>query len=61
MFGALMMAAATAVGTWIGASHDGTPVPMMVTMAVAALIVLGAAKWLRSGQARDGRVRSPRT
>ena len=61
LFGALMMAAATAVGTWIGASHDGTPVPMMVTMAVAALIVLGAAKWLRSGQARDGRLRRPRT
>jgi DHA1 family bicyclomycin/chloramphenicol resistance-like MFS transporter len=43
LFGAIMMAAATAVGTWIGASHDGTPVPLMVTMATAALIVLGAA------------------
>jgi DHA1 family bicyclomycin/chloramphenicol resistance-like MFS transporter len=42
LFGALMMAAATAVGTWIGASHNGTPVPLMVTMAVAALVVLAA-------------------
>lgn len=43
LFGAAMMAAAAAVGTWIGASHDGTPVPLMVTMAVAGLVVLAAA------------------
>ena len=30
------------VGTWIGASHDGTPVPLMVTMAVAALVGVAA-------------------
>ena len=42
LFGALLMAVATIVGTWIGASHDGTPVPLMVTMAVAALVGVAA-------------------
>jgi len=41
LFGAVTMIAAAASGTWIGASHDGTPVPLGATLAAA-----GAIAWL---------------
>jgi len=45
LFGALVMLVAAAVGSWIGASHDGTPVPLTVTVAAAGLLaLLGASR-----------------
>ena len=43
VLGFLTMAAAATVGWWIGASNDGTVIPLTFTIAAAALIVLGAA------------------
>jgi len=43
LFGALVMLVAAAVGSWIGVSHDGTPVPLTVTVAVTGVLgLLGA-------------------
>ena len=43
LFGALIMAIAVAIGTWIGVSHDGTPRPLTATLAVAGLVALAVA------------------
>jgi len=40
LFGALVMLAAAGVGSWIGVSHDGTPVPLTMTIAAAGLLAL---------------------
>ena len=40
MFGFLSMAAAAAIGAWIGASHDGTVFPMVFAIAGAASVSL---------------------
>jgi len=40
LFGALVMLAAAAVGSWIGVSHDGTAVPLTATVAVAGILAL---------------------
>lgn len=45
LFGALVMAVAVAVGTWIGASYDGTPIPLMATLACAACATLASARF----------------
>lgn len=45
LFGALIMAIAVAIGTWIGASFDGTPVPLTVTLACTALASLAIARF----------------
>lgn len=45
LFGALIMAIAVAIGTWIGASFDGTPVPLMTTLACAGLAALAGARY----------------
>ncbi len=45
LFGALIMAIAVAIGTWIGASFDGTPVPLMSTLAAAGLAVIAIARF----------------
>ena len=45
LFGALVMAVAVAVGTWIGVSFDGTPLPLAATLAGAGIVALAAA-WL---------------
>jgi uncharacterized membrane protein len=42
VLGFLTMVAAAAVGWWIGASNDGTVIPLTFTIAAAALVVLGA-------------------
>ena len=40
---ALLGLVAAAVGSWIGVSHDGTPVPLTVTVAVTGVLgLLGA-------------------
>jgi DHA1 family bicyclomycin/chloramphenicol resistance-like MFS transporter len=40
MFGFLTTATAAAIGLWIGASHDGTLLPMALTIAAAGLVSL---------------------
>jgi len=45
LFGALVMAVAVAIGTWIGASYDGTPVPLMATLACTACVTLASARF----------------
>ena len=44
MFGLLTMIVAAAVGSWIGASHDGTLRPLAFTVAGAALAVFAAVR-----------------
>ncbi|MFO1284881.1 MAG: multidrug effflux MFS transporter [Burkholderiales bacterium] len=44
LFGALMMGVATTVGFVIGSTHDGTTVPMTLTMATCGLVVLVASR-----------------
>jgi len=44
MFGLLTMVAAAAVGSWIGASHDGTLRPVAFTVALAALVAFAAVR-----------------
>jgi DHA1 family bicyclomycin/chloramphenicol resistance-like MFS transporter len=41
MFGFLTTLAAAGVGAWIGSSHDGTLVPLTLTIAAAGLVSLG--------------------
>lgn len=43
LFGALVMAIAVVVGTWIGVSFDGTPFPLAATLAGAGIVALVAA------------------
>lgn len=43
LFGALVMLVAAAIGSWIGVSHDGTPVPLTMTVAASGLVALLAA------------------
>lgn len=43
LLGFLMMAAALVVGTWMGASHDGTVRPLAFAAAVAGAAILGSA------------------
>ena len=45
LFGALVMAVAVIIGTWIGASFDGTPRPLAATLAAAGIVALVVA-WL---------------
>jgi hypothetical protein len=54
LFGALMMGVATIVGFVIGSTHDGTTVPMTLTMATCGLAVLVASRLpgLRESAAR---------
>jgi DHA1 family bicyclomycin/chloramphenicol resistance-like MFS transporter len=40
LFGALVMLVAAAAGSWIGVSHDGTPVPLTATVAVTGVLGL---------------------
>jgi DHA1 family bicyclomycin/chloramphenicol resistance-like MFS transporter len=40
LFGFLTMAVASSVGAWIGASHNGTVMPLALTIGAASLIVL---------------------
>jgi MFS transporter, DHA1 family, multidrug resistance protein len=53
LMGFLMMAAATAVGAWMGARFDGTVRPLTFSMAALSLVTLTAAYWLVR---RDGDV-----
>jgi DHA1 family bicyclomycin/chloramphenicol resistance-like MFS transporter len=41
MFGFLTTVVAAGVGVWIGASHDGTLLPLTFTIAAAGLVSLG--------------------
>ncbi|CAG1011281.1 Inner membrane transport protein YdhC [Rhizobiaceae bacterium] len=43
LFGALIMGVAVAVGSWIGMSHDGTPLPLSMTLAGAGIVALAGA------------------
>lgn len=45
LFGALVMLVAVLIGTWIGASFDGTPVPLALTLACAGLATLAVARF----------------
>lgn len=45
LFGALVMGVAVAIGTWIGASYDGTTVPLMTTLACAGFVALASARF----------------
>ncbi len=57
MFGFVLSVAAALVGTWIGASHDGTVVPLALTIGVITLCVaLVAATLVRRTERRDDEV-----
>lgn len=45
LFGALVMLIAVLIGTWVGASFDGTPVPLTITLACAGLAALAVARF----------------
>jgi DHA1 family bicyclomycin/chloramphenicol resistance-like MFS transporter len=57
LFGFVTMVVAAAVGAWIGASHDGTPRPLAMAVAVAGLVSLATVMlWIRRG-VPDGKSR----
>lgn len=48
LFGFLSMAIAALVGAWIGASYDGTPLPLAAAVAAAGFVSLGTVVlWIR--------------
>jgi DHA1 family bicyclomycin/chloramphenicol resistance-like MFS transporter len=48
LFGFLSMAIAALVGAWIGASYDGTPLPLAAAVATAGFVSLGTVVlWIR--------------
>lgn len=61
LFGFVLSVAAALIGTWIGASHDGTVVPLAVTIGVITLCAaLVAATLVRRTELRDDDVAAAR-
>jgi hypothetical protein len=62
LFGFVLSVAAALVGTWIGASHDGTVVPLTLTIGIITLCAaLVAATLVRRTERRDDEAAAARS